>query len=50
MCTAVTYEGMNFYFGRNLDLDVSFNEKVTILHGSLNFGSGMKQQSSLTGR
>mgnify|MGYP005609556185 FL=1 len=30
MCTAVTYEGMNFYFGRNLDLDVSFNEKVTI--------------------
>ena len=30
MCTAVTYEGMNFYFGRNLDLDVSFNEKETI--------------------
>ncbi|HEX5351708.1 MAG TPA: choloylglycine hydrolase [Trichococcus sp.] len=30
MCTAVTYEGVDFYFGRNLDLDVSFNEQVTI--------------------
>lgn len=30
MCTAVTYKTKNFYFGRNLDYEVSFNEKVTL--------------------
>ena len=30
MCTCITYENGDFYFGRNLDLDVSFGEVVTI--------------------
>ncbi len=30
MCTCITYENGDFYFGRNLDLDCSFGEQVTI--------------------
>ena len=30
MCTCITYLNNDFYFGRNLDLDYSFNESVTI--------------------
>ena len=30
MCTAITYQTRNFYFGRNLDLHISYNETVTI--------------------
>lgn len=30
MCTCMTYENGDFYFGRNLDLDCSFGETVTI--------------------
>ena len=30
MCTAVTYKTKNHYFGRNLDLEYSYNETVTI--------------------
>ncbi len=30
MCTAITYKGENFYFGRNLDYEHSFSEKVVI--------------------
>ena len=30
MCTAVTYKNKDFYFGRTLDLDVSYSEEVTI--------------------
>ncbi len=30
MCTAVTYQTKNHYFGRNLDLEYSFSETVTI--------------------
>ena len=30
MCTCITYENGDFYFGRNLDLDCSFGEKVTV--------------------
>ena len=30
MCTCITYENGDFYFGRNLDLDVSCGEVVTI--------------------
>ena len=30
MCTCITYENCGFYFGRNLDLDVSFGQTVTI--------------------
>lgn len=39
MCTCITYENGDFYFGRNLDLDYSFGEKVTVTprNFSLNF-------------
>ena len=30
MCTAITYKTKHHYFGRNLDLEVSYGEKVTI--------------------
>ncbi len=31
MCTAATYYSKNHYFGRNLDLEYSYNETVTIV-------------------
>lgn len=30
MCTGLSYTTKNHYFGRNLDLEFSYNEKVTI--------------------
>ena len=30
MCTAITYKTKDFYFGRNLDLEYSYNETVTV--------------------
>ncbi len=30
MCTAATYETKSFYFGRNLDLEYSYEESVTV--------------------
>lgn len=30
MCTAATYSTKDHYFGRNLDLDYSYNQTVTI--------------------
>lgn len=30
MCTCINYQNNDFYFGRNLDLEYSFNEKVVI--------------------
>lgn len=30
MCTAITYQGQDFYFGRTLDLECSYEEKVTV--------------------
>ena len=30
MCTAITYHTKDFYFGRNLDLEFSYNETVTV--------------------
>lgn len=30
MCTAITYQTKDFYFGRNLDLEYSYNETVTV--------------------
>ncbi|QFJ56131.1 linear amide C-N hydrolase [Pseudobutyrivibrio xylanivorans] len=31
MCTAATYYSKDHYFGRNLDLEFSYNETVTIM-------------------
>lgn len=37
MCTAITYKTANHYFGRNLDLEYSYDEKVTITPRNYNF-------------
>lgn len=37
MCTCITYTNKDFYFGRNLDLDCSFGETVTITPRSFPF-------------
>ena len=31
MCTALKFDAFNHYFGRNLDLDVSYNEEICIM-------------------
>ncbi len=31
MCTAITYKTKDNYFGRNLDLDYSYNETITVM-------------------
>ena len=30
MCTAAAFQNQDFYFGRNLDLDYSYHEEITI--------------------
>lgn len=44
MCTAIAFSGLNRYFGRNLDLDFSYDEKITIVPRcfSFSFGNGME--------
>jgi len=37
MCTAITYSHNNFYFGRNLDFENSFDEKIVITGRSFPF-------------
>lgn len=37
MCTAATYKTDGFYFGRNLDYEVSFNEKIIITPRNYSF-------------
>lgn len=47
MCTCITYENGGFYFGRNLDLDVSFGQTVTVTPEKfpLNFRKTKRQKS-----
>lgn len=40
MCTCITYQGQDFYFGRNLDLEYSFGEKVVITPRNYEFCFG----------
>lgn len=37
MCTAVTYKTKDHYFGRNLDLEYSYNETITIVPRNYEF-------------
>ncbi len=37
MCTALTYNSGDFYFGRNLDLDMSYGERVTVMPRNFSF-------------
>ncbi len=37
MCTAITYTTNNHYFGRNLDLEYSYNETITITPRNYDF-------------
>ena len=31
MCTAITYQTKDFYFGRTLDYEQSYSEEVTVM-------------------
>lgn len=37
MCTAISYTSGDFYFGRNLDLDITYGEKVTVMPRNFQF-------------
>ena len=37
MCTAITLNGNSNYFGRNLDLDLSYSEEVIITPAEYEF-------------
>lgn len=45
MCTAATYTGADHYFGRNLDLELSYNETVTVT--PRNFPLKFRQENDL---
>ena len=45
MCTAITYNTKDFYFGRNLDLEYSYNEDVIIT--PRNFSLHFKAEDSI---
>lgn len=47
MCTCITYNNGDFYFGRNLDLDCSFGETVVIT--PRNFPLNLRHTESLEG-
>lgn len=41
MCTAITLNGNNNYFGRNLDLDFSYGEQVIITPAEYEFNDDL---------
>ena len=45
MCTCITYENGDFYFGRNLDLEYNFGEKVVITPRNYRFA--FKKQTEM---
>ncbi|MBQ3044511.1 MAG: choloylglycine hydrolase [Clostridia bacterium] len=53
MCTAITYKTKDFYFGRNLDVEQGYGEKVCITPRSYPFvfrnGRTMKEHYSIIG-
>lgn len=53
MCTAVTYKTNDHYFGRNLDFEFSYNEKIVITPRDFKFvfknGSEMKTHYAMIG-
>lgn len=44
MCTAITYKTKNHYFGRNFDLEFSYNETVTVTPRNYNFDFRMEDK------
>ena len=49
MCTAITYKTKDFYFGRTLDNDCSFDEKVTVTPRNFRFEFCEKEHFSIIG-
>ena len=37
MCTAITYKTNDHYFGRNLDIEFTYNEAITITPRNFSF-------------
>lgn len=46
MCTAITYNNEDFYFGRTLDYEFSYGEKITITPRNYNFKYKNKENIS----
>ena len=46
MCTAATYKTKDFYFGRTLDYEFSYNEEVTIT--PRNYQLNFRNKESIT--
>ena len=44
MCTAITYKTMDHYFGRNLDLEFSYGEKIVITPRNFHFSFAYEQE------
>ena len=53
MCTCINFKSKNFYFGRNLDLEYNFGEKVVITPRDYLFelknGSKLKNKYAIMG-
>lgn len=50
MCTAATYKTKDFYFGRTLDYEFSYGDRLRSLQGIIRFISGMPVQNKRTMR
>ena len=48
MCTALSYRTRDHYFGRNLDLDTSYGEKVCIMPRNFPFPLRTKEALETT--
>ena len=49
MCTAATYKTKDFYFGRSLDYEFSYNEEVTITPRNYQFNFRNKENPVFLG-
>ena len=53
MCTAITYQTCDHYFGRNLDLEYHYNEQITVTPRNFPFrftnGKNLKRHHALIG-
>ena len=49
MCTAITYNSSDFYFGRTLDYEFSFGEQIVITPRQFKFPFSNKKQYAIIG-
>lgn len=49
MCTAISFKGVSNYFGRNLDFEYSFNEKVIVTPRNFQFRFSKEEHYAIIG-